>query len=65
MLATTATVSPYTFIYRSKGAVAFHFKVPICDLWENGKMYDIDSCRDYICGLISKILIMMQKKSSF
>jgi hypothetical protein len=24
------------------------FKVPICDLWENGKIYDIDSCRDYI-----------------
>jgi Zn-dependent alcohol dehydrogenase len=36
----------------TKGAVSFHFKVPmICDLWENGKIYDIDSCRDYICGL--------------
>jgi hypothetical protein len=34
-----------------KGAVPFHFKVPICDLWESGKIYDIDSCRDYICGL--------------
>jgi hypothetical protein len=37
-----------------KGAVPFHFKVPICDLWENGKIYDIDYCRDYmyICGLL-------------
>jgi hypothetical protein len=34
-----------------KGAVHFHFKLPICDLWENGNIYDIDSCRDYICGL--------------
>jgi hypothetical protein len=34
-----------------KGAGSFHLKVPICDLWENGKIYDIDSCRDYICGL--------------
>jgi hypothetical protein len=33
------------------GAVSFHFKVPICDLWENGKFYDIYSSRDYICGL--------------
>jgi hypothetical protein len=33
------------------GAVfPFHFKVPICDLWEDSKIYDIDSCRDYICG---------------
>jgi hypothetical protein len=39
-------------IFRSqKGAVPFLFKVPICDLWENGKIYDIDSFRDYICGL--------------
>jgi hypothetical protein len=36
---------------RTKGTVSFHFKVPICDLWENDKIYDIDSCRDYICGL--------------
>jgi hypothetical protein len=35
----------------SKGAVSYHFKVPICELWENGKIYDIDSSRDYICGL--------------
>jgi hypothetical protein len=34
-----------------KGAISFHCKVPICDMWENGKIYDIDSCRDYICGL--------------
>jgi hypothetical protein len=33
------------------GAVSFHLKVPISDLWENGKIYDIDFCRDYICGL--------------
>jgi hypothetical protein len=25
-----------------KGAVPFHFKVPICDLRENGKIYGID-----------------------
>jgi hypothetical protein len=24
-----------------QGAVPFHFKVPICDLWKNGKIYDI------------------------
>jgi hypothetical protein len=36
---------------RRKGAVSFHFAVPICDMWENGKIYDIDSFRDYICGL--------------
>jgi hypothetical protein len=42
-----------------KGAVPFHFKVPICDLWENGKIYDIDSCRDYIW---SKTLIMVEKR---
>jgi hypothetical protein len=34
-----------------KGAVSFHFKVPICDLWEKVKIDDIDYCRDYICGL--------------
>jgi hypothetical protein len=34
----------------AKGVVSFHFKVPICDLLENGKIYDIDSCRDYIYG---------------
>jgi hypothetical protein len=39
------------FSIKLKVAVSFHFKVPICDLWENGKIYDIDSCRDYICCL--------------
>jgi hypothetical protein len=44
-----------------KGAVPFHFKVPICDLWENSKIYDIDYCRDYLCRLWST-LIMVQKR---
>jgi hypothetical protein len=38
-------------IHFLKVAVHFHFKVPICDLWENGKIYENDSCKDYICGL--------------
>jgi hypothetical protein len=45
------TITPELMAEYSKGAVPFHFKVPICDLWENGKIYDIDSFRDYICGL--------------
>jgi hypothetical protein len=45
-------------------AVPFHFKVPICDLWENGKIYGIDSCRDYICAVVKNINYGA-KKSSF
>jgi hypothetical protein len=39
------------FWWVSKRGCSLSFKVPICDLWENGKIYDIDSCRDYISGL--------------
>jgi hypothetical protein len=44
---------PFCLLYQGnlekpKGAVVpFHFKVPV----GNGKIYDIDSCRNYICGL--------------
>jgi hypothetical protein len=47
----TDTVLPLkSSVYRT-APDPFHFKVPFCDLWENGKIYDIDSCRDYVCGL--------------
>jgi hypothetical protein len=29
-----------------KGAVSFQLKTVICDLWENGKSYDLAICRD-------------------
>jgi hypothetical protein len=45
-------------IFFFKGAVPFHFRVPICDLWENGKIYDIDSCRDYNINYGVKKLIL-------
>jgi hypothetical protein len=33
--------------------VSFQLKTVICDLWENGKSYDLAICRDnYVCQTI-------------
>jgi hypothetical protein len=39
-------MSCFTVWHRRKRAVSFQLKTVICDLWENGKSYDLAICRD-------------------